>query len=472
MVKKMTWLLHMILMILLFSCNDTVTEINKSDIFLVSAGGKSSDYLNDMTIDKSDNIFITGNLRENKDSIFSFGKLKLKAKGFGDGFIAKYDNFGNIAWGKIVGSEGEEESDAIAVDNSGNVYIVGYFRDSTNFEGVKLKIDKLRNSSGNSNMLDMFLIKYNKNGEQIWVKQVSGVGFERPTSIQVDNTGKIYVTGYFFSNIRFETNLISNYEYPGFFIACYNPDSSVDWAKVYGGQSYGSIYPSNMKLNSQGDIIITGSFEGSKQIGSTSLSSFGDQDVFVANFSNDGTPKWVKNFGSPLSENSRGLSIDDKDNIYIGGCFGGYHTTSMTIEGVKYNSVNGDAFISKLNKMGDIQWFKQLNGSGEDYLNDLYVSNNKIYATGYYENDIFLGDLTLTSSTFLQGFIVKYDTDGKFEIANNLNSNYTIATKIYTNKSGYTLIGGNFRNSLTIKNNLINSNGNLDVFIATFNMQK
>lgn len=448
--------------ILVFSCNkeDIISkEINGE--FLVNSGGINNQ-LNDMAIDQYENIYITGNLSGSKNSVVSFGKLSLTAKGAGDGFIAKYNGLGNLLWAKILGASNEEGSNVIGVDNLENIYVAGFFRDETNFEGTELKIEKLYNSSGSSNMLDMFLAKYDKDGNQMWVKKISGVGYERPTAIQIDHNGSMYATGYFNSNIRFDSTLFSTDD-SGFFITSYNPNGKLSWAKIY-GQGQGSIYPSSMKFNSKGSILITGSFMGTKNIDGTIVSSVGDQDAFLAEFTNNGNLVWIKTFGGTMAENSRGLSIDAKDDIYIGGFF----RDSMTIEGVTLMSIVGDAFIMKFSKSGSFQWVEQVGGSGEDYIFDVKENNGKIYYTGYYDRNISFGDTTLSSNNSLTGFVAKHNSDGKFELAHNLDTNSCRAYRISINGKGYTILAGNFSHSLAINNLNVLSSGHNDNFVAKY----
>lgn len=77
-------------------------------------GGDNDDYGNDITLDNSGNIYITG-------STYSFGV------GYGDVFIAKYNNSGALLWDDTWGGGSVDQGYGIALDTSGNIYITGSY---------------------------------------------------------------------------------------------------------------------------------------------------------------------------------------------------------------------------------------------------------------------------------------------------------------------------------------------------------
>ena len=83
-----------------------------------SIAGKQDQYILALAVDKSDNVFIAGTT-----SIKLFNQ---KTFGFLDAFVVEYDKAGNRIWTKVIGTDKNDEARAVALDNSGGVYLAGY----------------------------------------------------------------------------------------------------------------------------------------------------------------------------------------------------------------------------------------------------------------------------------------------------------------------------------------------------------
>lgn len=295
----------LIIPVILFSCRKHSDDNSFQNGFFNQMKGGS--YANDMTTDATDNIYVAGFTKIAQAGYqLDFNGAQLASKGNGDAFIIKYDTNGQTAWAKVAGGTSDEQVYAVGVDNAQNVYVAGNFRDSTNLDGTVLKL-----KYGSAYSYDAFFVKYNSNGSQQWVKQISGTGNEGPAAIAVDNAnGKIYVTGTFYGNIYFD-NVAYTANNAAFFLASYNPDGQLNWVKTYGGDILGgSVYATKMNITSDGGIVIAGSYEGARDIAGTSMPYYGNQDMFVAKFTNTGNAQWVKPFGSAGQDICSTLSID------------------------------------------------------------------------------------------------------------------------------------------------------------------
>ena len=81
----------------------------------------------------------------------------------------------------------------------------------------------------------------------------------------------------------------------------------------------------------------------------------GSSDAFVSKYNADGNLQWIRQFGTSLGDNSLDVSADDSGNVYISG-------------GIAHNlpgqPVAGDAFLAKYDANGNSQWMRQLGTSG------------------------------------------------------------------------------------------------------------
>jgi hypothetical protein len=103
-------------------------------------------------------------------------------------------------WAK---SAGNAKGHSIAVDAKGNVYVTGYFES----DSLTLGSITLRRAGGK----DIFVVKYDPNGQVLWAKSAGGMNDDYGASIAVDASGNVYVTGYFESDtLTFGTITLRN----------------------------------------------------------------------------------------------------------------------------------------------------------------------------------------------------------------------------------------------------------------------
>ena len=212
----------------------------------------------------------------------------------------------NVVWAKSAGGTGLDESMSIAVDASGNTYLAGYFSSfSLNFGSTTLT------SLGNE---DVFLAKYDANGNVVWAKKAGGTYDDRTNSVAVDASGNSYVAGYFSSsNITFGSLTLTNAGGDDLFIAKYNTAGNVVWAKS-AGSLYGD-YAQSFTVDGFGDIYITGTFCTDTLIfGSTTLTSAGACDIYLAKLNND---VGINEFHKPLNISVYPIPASDKLTIDI-----------------------------------------------------------------------------------------------------------------------------------------------------------
>lgn len=124
--------------------------------------------------DRLGNVYLTGSVQ---------GALPGQTdQGGKDVFIRKYDSSGNESWTRQLGSSGDEYGFSLALDNSGNVYVVG---DTTGTMPGQF-------SSGGD---DTFICKYNSAGDFIWTRQFGTPSNDMAKAISVGVSGEIYIVG-------------------------------------------------------------------------------------------------------------------------------------------------------------------------------------------------------------------------------------------------------------------------------------
>ncbi|HBY19785.1 MAG TPA: hypothetical protein DEG71_02065, partial [Clostridiales bacterium] len=356
-------------------------------IWAKSAGGTKYDYGSSITIDNLGNIYITGNFTDTAN----FGTHVITSNtGSVNAFIAKYNTDGECIW---VKSNGGEKGNSITTDVLGNIYVTGDFYGTVIFGD-----DTLVNTSSSS---DVFITKYNSNGECLWAKSAGGNGVNHGRSITIDGLGNIYITGNFGGTITFGTHTLSSLG--EVFVAKYDSNGECLWAKSAGGElDYGfSITTDNL-----GNVYVTGSFSGTATFGKYIINSLGGDDIFVAKYDSNGECIWVKQAGSYHNDHGYGIVSDGLGYIYFTGSFLGTATFGKYI----INSLGGDdIFVAKYDSNGECIWVKQAGGKSSDVGYSITIDDlENIYITGEFDNSVTFDNHSLSSFGGSDIFIAKY----------------------------------------------------------------
>ena len=192
----------------------------------------------------------------------------------------------DFQWVEQAGGTGYEHGEGIAVDINGNIYVSGNFNGTATFGGIVLT------SYGNE---DIFVAKYDTNGNVIWAKNAGGLNSDRGRRIEVDSSGNCYVTGHFTGTANFGSIVLTSNGDADFFIAKYDANGNAIWVRNGGGSGFDAGYENS--IDGSGNIYVTGFFRGVATFGSTILTSYGDRDIFIAKYDDSGILLWVEQAG-------------------------------------------------------------------------------------------------------------------------------------------------------------------------------
>ncbi|MDQ3046825.1 MAG: SBBP repeat-containing protein [Bacteroidota bacterium] len=256
---------------------------------------------------------------------------------------------------------------------------------------------------------DMYIAKYSPNGTFQWVKTAGGTGGDYALAVAVDGAGNSYVTGEIESTAKFGSVSISSNGDNDIFIAKYSTTGSLLWVKKLGG---GTKSDKGFGISISGSsIYITGKFEGTGNFAGTTLSAAGGKEIFIAKYSTAGVFQWVKKAGGTGNDEGYAVSSDISGNAYVTGYFSG----TASFSGTSITSKGGtDVFIAKYNSAGTLLWVKKTGGTANDAGNAIKVDNSgRVFVTGGFRYSSVFGATTLNA----QGgnsdiFIARYDSNG------------------------------------------------------------
>lgn len=377
-----------------------VVKYNSSGnvLWAKDASGASDNGANGIITDAFGNVYVTGSFY----SPITFGVTTLSNAGLRDMFIVKYDALGNVLWAKSEGNSGYDDGNSIAIDGSGNVYVTGTFWSPT----ISFGATTLSNAGSSP---DIFVVKYDAFGNEIWAKSAGGSPMDYAISITSDSSNNVYVTGYYYSpTITFETTTLINAGYGDIFIVKYDSLGNVIWAKGAGGAGNDESY--SIITTPAGYFYIIGNFDSpTLAFGPTILTHSGNtDDIFVVKYDAFGNAVWAKSIGGTGNEKDNCITADNNENVYI---IGNYDSSSLILGAdTLINQGNNDFFIEKLDSSGNILWSKGTGSVGDDEgLGIVAGVSGEVYVTGYYSNSISFGATTLSNAGIHDMFFAKLD---------------------------------------------------------------
>jgi hypothetical protein len=383
----------------------TLTSYGAMDIFVakldnvgewqwaVNAGGGGADVGSCIAVDEQGNSYITGVFYD----VAWFGNFTLTSIGGPadpDVFVAKLDTNGNWQWAVQGGGYIGDAGYGIAVDSNGNSYVTGHFMYSAYFGSFHLT------SQGSA---DVFVAKLDTDGVWIWAVSGGGSQPDYVCDIAVDVNGNAYLTGDFEGSATFGTETITSLGNVDVFIAKLDSDGAWEWARSGGSSSIERGY--DIALDDDENAYVTGVFLVSVTFGTTTLSSQGSWDVYVVKIDSSGDWQWVVSAGSSSTEGAWGITVDSSGNPFISGVFDGvvtFGTTTITTQGAR------DVFVATLDSNGYWQWAVCAGGADWDESYALTASNTGVlYVTGYFDGSALFGNTTLSTHGDFDVFIAQ-----------------------------------------------------------------
>jgi hypothetical protein len=251
-----------------------------------------------------------------------------------------------------------------------------------------------------------------------WARSAPGSGSEGfGRRVAVDSEGNAYATGHFSGTVAFGEHVLVSRGDADCFVAKYNSQGSVLWAKSAGGPGRDSGI--GIAVAPDGSVWVTGGFHGPATFDTQTLAGWGGWDMFLAQYdSSNGNLLWATAAGGPNDYDwGMALAVDEDGNIYVTGQFMGtmaFGTDSVT------SRMGGDIFVVKYNpdrykSSGCVEWVKRA-GSALGYPWDVGVDlaldpQGDVYVTGYFAGEADFGSWTLSSVGDHDLFVAKYDHD-------------------------------------------------------------
>ena len=407
-------------------------------------GGTGTEISNSLKTDSAGNIYIAGYF----GSLTDFDPLggtndTISPNGGTDAFVSKMDADGHLIWVRRFGDAGNEQALAVALDDTGNVYVTGFFNNTTDFDPSPAPADTffLRTNGGN----DIFVTKLDANGNFVWATSMGGSSNDRGLAIVADGAGNTYVTGAFNSLTAYfgPDSLLTTRAANGTsasidaFVCRVNASGDIAWSRKIGGK--GADQGSSITTDLYGNIFITGNFVDTSSFGGVmTLNGNGsNNDCFVTRMDTAGNFLWAKGIGGPEGgDRGEGIITDNEGNLYITGGFRGTANFdpngTYLLTGTPYKHLAldptaapvDDIFVAKWDTAGNFIWAKQHGGGLADYGKSVTLDKaGFLHIVGDFSDTIDIDTFTLSSQGSVDVYILKMDTAGHVIWAGNIGGN-------------------------------------------------
>jgi len=245
--------------------------------WIQSGGSLTIDEGTAITVDGNNNIYTAGYFT----STFNMSGSQVTSAGLEDIFITKMSPSGVKLWLKRDGGSNQERPLAIHADASGNFVVTGYFYGTTQFGSTILT------SQGQQ---DIFIAKYDSSGTLLWVRQAGGTGSDIGNSVKFDFSGNIIVAGEFSGACSFGSNTVNSLGGTiDVFVTKYDSNGNVMWVKTGSGNFIDR--GTGLAVDPLNNIYVYGLFSDTITFGSSYPNSM-QNSVFLLKLNSSGTDQW------------------------------------------------------------------------------------------------------------------------------------------------------------------------------------
>ena len=382
-----------------------LTENNPSELaleWIQLSGSPEIDSSFNVAVDSEGNVYTSGE---------TSGSLDGANAGGSDIWVSKYDNSGNLLWTEQLGTPWDERSESMTVDREGNIYLAGWSYGnlgngearSSDISGWVAKYDRDGNQlwieglgvvtaiydiavdgSGNTYVVgentygnrevDGFILKYDSNGTRQWGKLFHTDKLDISRGVAVDNSGNIYMSGW--TQSQFDRNSLwpTKAGEVNAWVVKYDSNGDEQWTQLLASGT--DDRATDVAVDSAGNVYTTGYTKG--DLGATNAGAW---DVWISKYDSSGNLLWTQQLASERDETSWGVEVDSQNNIYL---------TGYTTGDLETTNAGGlDAWISKYDSSGNLLWIDQLASDVNDVSWGLAIDEaNNAYISGYTFGDL------------------------------------------------------------------------------------
>jgi hypothetical protein len=319
------------------------------------------------------------------EAVFGAGEERetaLSSASAGDAYVARYAEDGTLDWVRPVTGDDYTVVQDVSASSDGGAAVAGYYF-GTLVAGAEAPEEDPLVTTG---WEDAFVARYGADGETLWVRAITDPWGVEALGVGTRSDGSIVVSGLFFSDAVFgageanETTL-SVQGYLDAFLACYDADGSLRWARQIPATADGIVTGWSLAVTPDDGVVVAGDLEGGAVFGpgeanETTLHSVdGSTDAYVARYDAEGRLLWARSAGGPETDSVYAVGCDAEGRVRLAGTFAG----TLTFDAGGPNELpvlsggSTDAYVAAWDADGAFQWVVQAAGTGADSAQDVQV---------------------------------------------------------------------------------------------------
>lgn len=280
----------------------------------------------------------------------------------------------------------------IDVDAAGNSYVLFNFSE-------QLQIGSIQFAS--IGQTDIGVVKISPQGVTLWGAAAASASSDQGNAITVNSAGEVFITGYYTDDIQFDDLALPANGSNGateFFVAKIGIDGQWSWAKQQTGTAIAA--GNSIDSDSQGNIIVGGTFYGADLIFDGEIFAAQEQLPFLVKINSAGDVLWSFNPETPYGANLGGLTVDNAGNVYLCGSFGTFEDAEVLLTAGDITLTNvgdaeasvtaADTYVLALSVDGVPLWGKNAGSLYfESFASSIAVDNSgQVYVAGIFQDSI------------------------------------------------------------------------------------
>ncbi len=368
-------------------------------------------------------------------------------------------------WASSAGSNTDDSGLDIATGPSGDVYILGQYKDTISFGTLCPTLGTF-----GSTISSIYVGKFDSTGACIWIVEVNSTldAGIFGGAISVDSNENVYITSDFENNVEMG-NISLNRTGNQAFVAKLDQNGTWLWATPlsYSGAVSNGGRGHGIDTDTNGNVFFVGRSKGT-----------GFDHGFIAKLNSSGVIQWQNELGGNQGSSLSDAAVDSNGNLYVAGWFKGplsvqiggtneYFTSSHGTSGAGHRN---SMLVGKLDSSGDWLWFRTTeNGTETAESNSIAInSNDEIYVVGSFYTSPEFGPFTLSTGNTENGFVVKLNSSGDWKWAKHIDcAGTTIPYDVSTDTTGNAYITGKYNgNTVNIGSVYLSPvGGGYDIFV-------
>jgi hypothetical protein len=320
-------------------------------------------------------------------------------------------------------------------------------------------------SMGAPDSYDEYVVKLTSKGDYLWSKRFPGANLPSSVHMAVDRGGNVLCTGNFAGSLDVGGGALTSAGLANFFIVKYDSSGAHVWSRSFSNTDY--LHAAGIASDHSGNVLLAGAFSGNPDSGGLKLAGAGGIDAFIAKFDPSGAHVWSKGFGDPAFQSGDGVASDSADNVLFTGTLVG------TVDfggGPLTSGGESDQFVVKLSPSGDHIWSKGFGGPDASIIfvgGDFKADNaDNVLLSAHFAGSTDFGGGTLTTQSY-DLFALKLTPAGGHLWSRHFgNEEHDNFLRMTNDKAGNVFLTGQFQGSVDFGTGALTSVGIIDIFLA------